>query len=99
MGFLDCVFDVAVKFWLLDHYLISIIWNLILVFFVRRQYVFLFVVNIFFRPYDVTTIATLLFVQLYVKFQLKCVRFVHSHYCFWSHVIYLTLKNDFLTLK
>ena len=63
------------------------------------------------RPYDVTTTSNLLFVHSFMQFQLNCVRDVifrswwSEFFCsfawliFWSHLTYLTLKNDFLTLK
>ena len=63
------------------------------------------------RPYDVTTISNLLFVHSFIQFQLKCVCdvffalsgasfFVHSRGWTFGHTLtYLTLKNDFLTLK
>ena len=62
------------------------------------------------RPYDFTTTSNILFVQSFMQFKLNCARNVIFHavdifFCsfawlkFWSHVTYLTLKNDFLTLK
>ena len=57
------------------------------------------------RPYDVTTTSNLLFVHLFMQFHLKCVRdfifvervFFYSiaWFNFWSHLTYLTHKNDF----
>ena len=62
------------------------------------------------RPYDVTITSNLLFVYLFMQFQLNCMRdviFTHSGESFLFILVirflvtltYLTLKNDLVTLE